>query len=404
MPEKTLGFYVGTYNPEWFDLTAKGKQQYWMSREMAYTAVAGGANELIAGLNVPIDARHWEDLGDALNTLQKASPAILKTSPPRASAAMLFPRYQCVVAQEEYWNVAQSFEMLQRAHGELDILPEIRTLTDLDRYSSKLLAMFDVKLLEYGHQSKIEDWVQKIGGVVLADCVPRTVAAEGAPERAMGELFGVRDADTRRILWPVKMKAEVESDPAHPATMPAATQPTDAVRGEAFGIAFDFPIVSPRRSTVTDGEVLLKTEAGIPALICKKTGKGRAYLLGFCLQDTTFEAWRRNDRKTIDQLTALLRAIAADANVKPDIRSSNGDIEAGLRTSADDTFVIVVAHEPIDPATRITLRHLKPPTRSVQDVATGEALPFKNISGDGDAIEFDLAMPTGSTRILRVLR
>ena len=404
---KTLGFYFGTYHPEWFDLTAKGKEEYWMSREMAYTAVAGGANELIAGLNVPIDARHWEDLGDALNVLQKASLAILKTAPPRASAAMWFPRYQCLVAQEEYWNVAQSFEMLQRAHGELDILPEFSTLARLDAYTSKLLALFDVRLLEYMHQSDIEGWVQSKGGVVLADCVPRTVAAEGAPERAMNELFGVRDADTRRILWPVKMKAEVETDSPLPATMPASTQPTDAVRGEAFGQQFDFPIVSPRPCTVTDGEVLLKTAAGNPALVRKKTGKGnggRAYLLGFCLQDTTFEAWRRNDRKTIDQLTALLRAVAADANVKPAIRSSNGDIEAGLRTSADDTFVIVVAHEPIDPATRITVRHLKPPTRSVQDVATGQEVPFKNISGDGDAIEFDLSMPMGSTKLLRILR
>ena len=30
---------------------------------------------------------------------------------------------------------------------------------------------------------------------------------------------------------------------------------------------------------------------------------GRAYLLGFCLQDTSFEAWRRNDRRVSYFLT-----------------------------------------------------------------------------------------------------
>ena len=63
---KTLGFYVGTYNPEWFDLTPEGRKIFWQSREMAYTAVAGGADFLIGGIDVPIDAHHWDDLGEGI--------------------------------------------------------------------------------------------------------------------------------------------------------------------------------------------------------------------------------------------------------------------------------------------------------------------------------------------------
>src|SRR5206468_7733971 len=93
---KRLGYYFGTYNPEWFDLTPKGRGQWWMSRETAYTAVAGGADELLAGLNVPIDWRHWEDLGDALRTLQKAGPEVRDAFRGHAQATMLVPRSQCV--------------------------------------------------------------------------------------------------------------------------------------------------------------------------------------------------------------------------------------------------------------------------------------------------------------------
>src|SRR6185437_4876182 len=107
---KSLGFYVGTYNPEWFDLTPEGRKLFWQSREMAYTAVAGGADFLIGGIDVPIDAHHWDDLGESLRTLQKASPAILKTRPVVAKAAMLRPRTQCSQRQEEYFDVWQSFE------------------------------------------------------------------------------------------------------------------------------------------------------------------------------------------------------------------------------------------------------------------------------------------------------
>jgi hypothetical protein len=394
---KPLGFYVGTYHPEWFALTPAGREQYWMSREMAYTALAGGADYLIAGLNVPIEAKHWEDFGDALRTIQKAGPALRAQQGYRAPAVMMFPRLQCLRTQEEYWNVAQSFEMFQRAFGELDVMHEDQVPGDLKLYNCRMMTLFDVKLVKNYVQDSIEKYVRD-GGAVLADCVAHD---DSFPSEERGALFGVKDAKTGRILWPAKMKAEVETDPTDAPKMPPATQPSDAVRGSAFGLAFNFPIVSPRPCTVTDGEVLLKTANGAPALVRKISGSGRAYLLGFCLQDTAFEAWRTGDRKTLGQLYDLLRAITADASVRAGIRSSNPDIEASLRRTKDDVYIIAVAHEPIDPMTTINMRWWRDTPKRVVDIATDEEVPFKLA---GDEIEVDLKLPTGATRLLHVLR
>src|SRR5665213_316632 len=49
---KELGFWVGTYNERWFKrfMSPEMEHQYWAERELAYTAVAQGANFLITGI------------------------------------------------------------------------------------------------------------------------------------------------------------------------------------------------------------------------------------------------------------------------------------------------------------------------------------------------------------------
>ena len=83
---KKLGFWVGTFNPTWFSRFQDDtrRNQYWMEREMAYSAIAGGADYLITGFNVPVDARHWEDFGEGMNVIQKRGGEITRTEVPKA--------------------------------------------------------------------------------------------------------------------------------------------------------------------------------------------------------------------------------------------------------------------------------------------------------------------------------
>jgi hypothetical protein len=395
--KKELGFYVGTYNPEWFDLTPAGAKLYWQSRDMAYTAVAAGADFLIGGIDVPIDAHHWDDLGEGLRVLQKASPALLKTKPAIARAAMLFPRTQCIQTQEEYFNVGQSFEAFQRAFGELDVLHEEQVARD-GLGDRKILVLFDIKLLPASVMKRIDDFVEA-GGVVIADCVPNEDEL-CRPTDAMDRLFGVTDAKIDRILWPVKMKAEVAGDAAA-VKMPPSTRPSDVLSGRAFGEAFEFPLVSPRPFKVDGAEVLLNTQSREPGLAMRHVGKGRVYLLGFCLQDTSFEAWRANDAKTIGQLNDLLAGITVDSGITPGVRSSNPDVEAAMRIGHDEAFVIVVAHEPKHPDTFITFNNNVSGAKlmHVTDVATQKELPVDIV---GDRSRTEVQAPSGTTMLLHL--
>ena len=63
---KELGFWVGTYNPQWFKafMDSTLRAIYWTEREMSATAVAQGADFLLNGYHIPIDARHWDSFGE----------------------------------------------------------------------------------------------------------------------------------------------------------------------------------------------------------------------------------------------------------------------------------------------------------------------------------------------------
>src|SRR5437762_5862293 len=199
---KKLGFWVGTYNPEWYDLPKEGLAQYWMEREMACTAVANGADSLIGGIGIPIDQHHWDDFGQSMRVLGKVGVQVLKAPKTRARAAMLFPRTQTLQLQEEYWNVAQSYEAFLRAFGELDVIHEDQLSSGDALNEYKILVLFDVKLLPDKVADRIAAFVGS-GGVVIADCVPQ-MDEYRRPLGTMKKLFGVSDAQTDRILWKIR--------------------------------------------------------------------------------------------------------------------------------------------------------------------------------------------------------
>jgi hypothetical protein len=311
---------------------------------------------------------------------------------------MLFPRTQCVQLQEEYWNAAQSFEFFQRSFGECDVIHE-EQVAKAGVGDYRVLLLFDVKLLPAAVTKRIEEFVAA-GGIVIADCVPDQDELR-RPSDAMAKLFGVRDADTHRILWPVKMDPEWELDPQGPAVMPPATQPTDRVRGTFAQHEFDFPIVSPRPCKLAGGRQMLTTANGSPAVV--QTGIAQVYLLGFCLQDTLFEARRTGDRKTLEQIDRLLNALLAERRVRPHVHSSNPEVEAAVRAGEREAFLFVISHEAAAPGeVEVQVGGLPFKIGRVVDVATGEKMPLAERLGVDDGVMIQTAAPTGTTRLYRL--
>lgn len=404
---KDLGFWVGTYNPAWYRpfLCPELQAMHWTEREMSMTAVAAGANYLLTGYNIPVDAGHWESFGKGLQLIQKAGGRLLAAPKVKAKACMLFPRSHYIQLQEEYFDVGLSFELFLRAFGELDILHEDQIKDDqLDGYA--LLVMFDVKLLPREVAERIVSFVRR-GGVVLADCVPQ-LDADLQPMTVMAELFGVAKAETDRIrrsgCW-VPYKAQAPIWFARPENAPDESQyKTDTLKAdENTGGTLplkDVTLVSPRACTVTDGEVPVRTASGLPALVHRRLGNGHAYLLGFCVQDTYFKTWQDQDAAARAQLRALMAAVPQGAGIRPHVHSSNPDIEASIRANAQEGYLFVINHEAQSPETVVRLADIGFPVKQTIDLENGNPM---ECTVEGGVATLNLSVPLGEAKILRIL-
>ena len=399
---KQLGFWVGTYNPTWFKefLGPELRAQYWSESEMSTTAVAQGADFLLTGYKIPVDARHWDSFGEGLRLIQKAGGRLLKAPKVKAAACMLFPRTHYVQLQEEYFNVGLSFELFLRAFGELDILHE-EQITDASLDGYKILVLFDVKLLPKEVAEAISSFVQA-GGVVIADCVPNMGKYK---ERlsVMEELFGVRDAQTGRIL-PAGHWLPYRTRPPSWAGRPKGASDksvvaADCLRGAVLGRTIDLTLVSPRPCTATTGEVLIKTASGRPGLIRRQVGKGHVFLLGFCLQDTYFRTWKDENETARGQLRGLIRAITQATGVRGHVWSSNPDVEAAVRANEREGFLFVINHEADNPRTTIRLADLDFEIGEIVDLLDDRPVRF---SRAGDAVELTVSVEFGKTLLLRL--
>lgn len=405
---KELGFWVGTYSDKWFDRFRgpERKNQYWSEREIAYTAIAQGANFLISPsnyntTNLPLDTMHWEDYGKAMNVIQKAGPGLLKTQKVKAKACFLFPRTQYLQLQEEYFNVGISYELFLRAFGELDIIHE-EQITDDNLNGYRVLVLADVKLLPSAVARHIAAFVQK-GGIVISDCVPQMDAFKH-PLNVMTKLFGVSHAATNRLTQEGQWVPFTTLSPKM-SFPPTSVQDKkeiekDRITGSAFGQNFDFLVVSPRASEITSGKILLKMQSGQPGLLYHKAGKGRTYLFGFCIQDAYFNTWKNNDVAAREQLRNLISDVFVDSKIRSHIYSSNADIEASVRGNAKEAYLFIINHEGTDPETNVRLADLKFPVHKIVDVESGKAVEFKSKNG---AAEFSINAPFGTTRLLKVL-
>jgi len=401
--KKDLGFWVGTYNPEWFGpyLCPELAARHWSEREMSMTAVAQGANYLLTGYKIPVDARHWETFGAGLQLLQKTGGRLLDAPKVQARACMVFPRTQYVQLQQEYFNVGLSFELFLRAFGELDILHEDQ-VTDETLAGYGLVVLFDVELLPEPVAARIAQFVRN-GGTVIADCAPRLNEMK-QPTSTLEDVFGVTGMSGARIRrsghWvPSKTSAPSWANmPENPAD--ESVFATDTLTGTVVGQAIDVKLVSPRSCTVTTAEVLARSGAGQPAILHRKAGNGQAYLLGFCLQDTYFQTWDDDNAAARAQLLGLLNAITRAAGVYPHVYSSNPDIEAALRAGDREGFLFVINHETEEAAVTVQMRNLPFPIGSIVNLADGQSVPYTR---EGDAARLSLSVPLGEVRLFNVL-
>ncbi|MCF6287021.1 MAG: MBL fold metallo-hydrolase, partial [Candidatus Hydrogenedentes bacterium] len=400
--DKDLGFWVGTYNPAWFKnyIGPELAAMHWSEQEMAMTAIAHGADYLLTGYKIPIEAKHWDTLGKGMRLVQKAGARLLDAPRVKAKACMLFPRTQYVQLQQEYFNVGLSFELFLRAFGELDIIHEEQILQgELDDY--EILTLFDVAMLPEAVAVRIADFTRK-GGTVIADCLPQSDAYK-APLSVMAELFGAKDATTDRILRTGHWIPRVTSAPGwayRPENAPEETAPTDTLSTNLLGREFKINLTSLRPFTLTTGTLLAKTASGTPALSHRKVGEGNAYLLGFCLQDTYFKTWQEDDIPSHTQLRDLLRAITHEAEIQAHVYSSNPDIEASIRANADEGFLFVINHESPSDSTTVTLRDLAFDIGRILSLETGEAIPFEK---KGGAVTLNVTAPRDGALLLHVL-
>lgn len=398
---KEMGFWFGTWNEAWFKqfLTEENRKEYWGARECATTAVAHGADLLISGYLIPQDARHWESLGAGLRLIQKAAVDLPQTPKLPATACFLFPRTQYVQLQQEYWNVGQAFELFRRAYGELDLIHEDQ-ITDDTLLGYKALVLLDVSLLPESVMRHIASWVRK-GGVLITDCVPRMDAVKQRTP-VMEQLCGVKDALTARVEREGQMVPYADKpvfrDMARPDQVETAI--TTLVRGTALGRRFDFTAASPRPCTVHSADVLLRTVTGQPALISRTEGKGRVYLLGFCLQDSYLESWLNDDARSRTQLLTLLRAITGHAGLRPQVWSSNPDVEATLRASTERGYLFLINHEAVDGRASVALNDLPFRVSRITDMENDTPVRFRYNAMGGITLTADV--PFGSTAIYRL--
>ena len=130
-------------------------------------------------------------------------------------------------------------------------------------------------------------------------------------------------------------------------------------------------------------------------------GKGRAFLLGCCCQDTYFKTWQDNKPAARDQLAGLLYRMTQAAGVQAHVRSSNPDIEASVRAKEAEGFSFVINHEAAQPDVVIRLADLGFEIGQIVDLANGQAVRFTTQQG---YVELSVSVPIGQTRLLHLLR
>jgi hypothetical protein len=365
--------------------------------------VANGADFLLTGIKIPRDARHWDSFGEGLRLIQRIGGRLLDMPRHRARACMLFPRTQYLQLQREYFNVGLSFELSLRAFGELDILHE-EQVNDASLHGYEVLLLFDVDLLPDTVARRIAEFVHR-GGTVIADCVPHLDELR-RPSSVLREVFGVTDsAPAIRIPrsghWVCYREREpvwVMRDENAPDEVPESV---GRATGRVADAALDLQCVSLRPFVpAADGNALMLGEDGEPMALHRRAGEGHAFLLGFCVQDTYFQAWKEDDGERRGQLRALMRGLTTLAGVRSHVWCSNPEIEAAVRGNPDEAVVFLINHEGAEADCTVELADLGFRVGRITDLGVNGNVGFE-LDAHG-VVRFVSRVPLGETRLLRV--
>jgi hypothetical protein len=85
--------------------------------------------------------------------------------------------------------------------------------------------------------------------------------------------------------------------------------------------------------------------------------------------------------------------------VQAHVRSSNPDVEAGLRANDKEAFLFVISHEAKDEKAEIEIHDLPFDVKQIKDVATDELVKFER---EGKTVKLDVDAPTGTTYLMKL--
>ncbi|MDD2710037.1 MAG: hypothetical protein PHV34_18805 [Verrucomicrobiae bacterium] len=315
---KRLGFWVNTLNTRWADghvITPAAREQWWGTSEMIYTAIANGCDYLIAGIGIPQNARHWEEMKLTMRHVQSIAPSLQKTKKTSAAARFFFPRSELLILQKERWNAGVVFELCQRSFGEIDVLHEDQVADD-HLNGCKILVLCDVELIPTTVSKRIASFVRN-GGLLVMDRIP-------------------------------SLDEQKQSNPLF-------------------------------------------------ADLLKEFGGKRILHFEDKLLETYLRTWAENDIAKRDELHRALRDFQLKNGIIPAVHSSNPDIEAGVRQSADTLLLFLINHESANEKTSVILNHPPFAIRQLTNASTGKTVPFNQTS---EGLKLDLSVPFGKALIL----
>jgi hypothetical protein len=144
--------------------------------------------------------------------------------------------------------------------------------------------------------------------------------------------------------------------------------------------------------------VLLQTTSDHAALVRRVLGKGKAYLLGFCVQDSYFQTHKAHDERSREQLRTLIRTVTEDAGVRAHVSSSAADV--ALRANSRAAFLFVVNHGAKSSRTTVRLSDTGFTVARIVDLSNQPPVPFeRSKSGIGLVVGVEPQQP----KVLRIV-
>ncbi|MEM3027461.1 MAG: glutamine amidotransferase [Candidatus Bathyarchaeia archaeon] len=355
---KPLGFFVETTERNYPMYIPPVKA----SSEVAYTAIAHGANYLKTFINVPFTGppsnngpskARWDQFGEELRKINMISPLFTKTEKARARFAMLFafsdwllnhyhmpgiergwpkhmedrPLNRVFPFEYTPWNV---YEACFRAFGELEVLHE-KLVDEGELRNYKALVLPRMKFIPDSVAEAIKRIVLE-GGILIFDSIP--------PFNEKGE--------ERASL-------------------------TELVGGE-----------------VVELKEGLEIRKGI-------YGKGRTLFFNFDFDDVYSSAVERGDEDLMRHLERTIRDFLFREGMRPNVYSTNPEVEAGLWEGRNTLILVLVNHS--NKRERPSLTIYKPAflPNYAYDIANLEEISFRVEDGD---IKLELNLEEREGRII----